>query len=56
MHDVSRSLAADYGLAVAPVGDLIAFWSERSGADRLYLARSDGSHVRLRGAVPGASE
>src|SRR6476646_4550447 len=39
-RDVSRSLAADYGLAVAPVGDLIAFWSMRSGRDGLYLARS----------------
>ena len=45
-RDVSRSLASDHGLAVAPAGDLIAFWSDRSGADRLYLARSDGSHLR----------
>src|SRR5258705_6582333 len=36
-RDVSRSLAGDYGLAVAPVGDLIAFWSGRSGVDRVYL-------------------
>jgi Tol biopolymer transport system component len=53
-RDVSRSLADDYGLAVAPVGDLIAFWSGRSGVDRVYLARSDGSHLRLvRGQGPG---
>jgi Tol biopolymer transport system component len=52
--DVSRSLAPDYGLAVAPVGDLIAFWSGRSGRDGVYLARSDGSHLRLvRGLGPG---
>jgi Tol biopolymer transport system component len=54
--DVSRSLAADYGLAVAPVGDQIAFWSDRSGVPRLYLARSDGTHLRLAslGAENGA--
>ena len=46
-RDVSRSLASDYGLAVAPVGDRIAFWSGRSGTDRVYLARSDGSGARL---------
>jgi Tol biopolymer transport system component len=46
-RDVSRSLASDYGLAVAPAGDRIAFWSGRSGTDRVYLARSDGSGVRL---------
>ena len=45
--DVSRSLAPDAGLAVAPVGDRIAFWSDRSGVPRLYLARSDGTHLRL---------
>jgi Tol biopolymer transport system component len=45
-RDVSRSLAGDYGLAVAPVGDQIAFWSDRSGSDQIYLARSDGSHLR----------
>ena len=55
-RDVSRSLAGDYGLAVAPVGNLIAFWSGRSGLDRVYLARSDGSHLRLvRGQGPGLS-
>src|SRR5664279_1644736 len=56
-RDVSRSLAADYGLAVAPVGDRIAFWSDRSGAPRVYLARSDGSRLRLvhgMGAPSGA--
>ena len=45
-RSVSRSLAADYALAVAPAGGLIAFWSYRGGADRLYLARADGSHLR----------
>jgi Tol biopolymer transport system component len=45
-RDVSRSLAGDYGLAVAPTGDQIAFWSGRTGTDRVYLARSDGSHLR----------
>jgi Tol biopolymer transport system component len=45
-RDVSRSLAWDYGLAVSPVGDQVAFWSGRTGIDQIYLARSDGSHVR----------
>ncbi len=45
-RNVSRSLAGDYGLAVAPVGDRIAFWSGRTGTDRVYLARADGSHLR----------
>lgn len=45
-RDVSRSLAADYGLAVSPVGDQIAFWSGRSGSDHIYLARGDGSRMR----------
>ena len=45
-RNVSRSLAGDYGLAVAPTGDQIAFWSGRTGTDRVYLARSDGSHLR----------
>src|SRR4051812_46490808 len=40
-RSVSRSLAADHGLAVAPVGDRIAFWSSRSGWDQIYLARAD---------------
>jgi Tol biopolymer transport system component len=46
-RDVSNSLASESGVAVDPVGDLIAFWSDRSGQDRVYLARSDGSQVRL---------
>jgi Tol biopolymer transport system component len=45
-RDVSRSLAWDYGLAVAPAGDRIAFWSGRTGSDQIYLARADGSGVR----------
>jgi hypothetical protein len=45
-RDVSRSLAPDHGLAVAPAGDLIAFWSGRTGNDQIYLARADGSHAR----------
>jgi TolB protein len=52
-RDVSRSLAGDYGLAVAPARDLIAFWSGRTGTDRVYLARSDGSHLRLVRATAG---
>jgi Tol biopolymer transport system component len=52
-RDVSRSLAGDYGLAVAPVGDLIAFWSARSGTERVYLARGDGSQLRLVHATRG---
>ena len=46
-NDVSNSLASESDMAVDPVGDLVAFWSDRSGQDRVYLARSDGSHVRL---------
>jgi Tol biopolymer transport system component len=46
VRDVSRSLAPDYGLAVAPVGDQIAFWSARGGRERVYLARGDGSRLR----------
>jgi len=53
-RDVSRSLAGEYGLAVAPAGGLIAFWSGRSGVDRVYLARSDGSRVRLVRSPGGA--
>jgi Tol biopolymer transport system component len=52
-RDVSRSEAPDYGLAVAPVGNLIAFWSSRGGTDGMYLAREDGSHLRLVRAVRG---
>ena len=42
-RDVTRSLAGEHDLAVAPRGDLIAFWSDRSGFDRVYLAHADGS-------------
>ena len=55
-RDVSRSLAADYGLAVAPVGDLIAFWSGRSGTDGIYLARSDGSRLRRVAGISSARD
>ena len=46
-RDISHTLATEHGLAVAPVGDQIAFWSNRSGEDELYLARSDGTRLRL---------
>ena len=52
--DVSRSLAGDYGLAVAPAGGQIAFWSGRSGTDRVYLARADGARVRVVRSPGGA--
>ena len=52
-RNVSRSAAGEYGLAVAPVGDAIAFWSGRTGTDRVYVARSDGSRLRLVRAVGG---
>jgi len=45
--DISHTLAMEHGLAIAPVGDQIAFWSDRSGEDELYLARSDGTRLRL---------
>src|ERR1700712_2730358 len=48
---VAPSPAAEDGLAVSPAGGRIAFWSGRTGGDELFLARADGSHVRLvRGA------
>src|SRR4029077_12401259 len=49
-RDITRSLAGEHDLAVSPRGDLIAFWSDRSGFDRIYLAHGDGSGVRL---IPG---
>lgn len=49
--DVSNSLASESDMAVDPVGELIAFWSDRSGQGRVYLARPDGSQVRLVRAV-----
>jgi Tol biopolymer transport system component/ABC-type branched-subunit amino acid transport system substrate-binding protein len=45
--DVSRSPAVDQGAAVAPDGKLVAFWSNRTSAPRLYVARPDGSRLRL---------
>src|SRR5450432_1663118 len=42
-RDVSNSLAAETELAVDPVGNVIAFWSDRSGQGQVYLSRSDGS-------------
>src|SRR6476646_5669586 len=54
--DISHTLATEHGLAVAPVGDQIAFWSSRSGDDEVYLARSDGTRLRLvRGLGDSAS-
>ncbi len=53
-RNVSRSLGGDYGVAVAPAGDAIAFWSGRTGTDRVYLARPDGSHARLVRLVRGS--
>src|SRR4029079_4308750 len=54
--DISHTLATEHGLAVAPVGDQIAFWSSRSGEDEVYLARSDGTRLRLvRGLGDSAS-
>jgi Tol biopolymer transport system component len=46
-RDISNNLGAESELAIAPVGGLIAFASDRTGKDQLYLARPDGSHVRL---------
>ena len=46
-HDISRSLANDSGPAVSPDGKWIAFGSTRSGMLGLYVARLDGSDVRL---------
>jgi Tol biopolymer transport system component/ABC-type branched-subunit amino acid transport system substrate-binding protein len=45
--DVSRSPAADAGVAVRPDGKQVAFWSERTGAPRLYLSRPDGSGLHM---------
>jgi Tol biopolymer transport system component len=54
--DVSHTPAREHGLAVAPVGDQMAFWSSRSGDDEVYLARSDGTRLRLvRGLGDSAS-
>ena len=54
--DISHTLAREHGLAVAPVGDQIAFWSNRGGDDEVYLARSDGTRLRLvRGLADGPS-
>jgi Tol biopolymer transport system component len=50
--DISASPFADTGMAVAPRADRVAFWSNRSGAWHVYLARSDGSDLR---PVPGAT-
>ncbi len=46
-RDISRSLASDSGPAVSPDGDWIAFGSTRSGTLGLYIARLDGSSLRL---------
>ena len=46
-RNITHNPSTDIGLAVSPVGDTIAFWSDRSGRFRIYLARSDGSHLRV---------
>ena len=51
-RDISASPYADTDMAVAPRGDLVAFWSNRNGSWQVYLARSDGSDPRpLAGAT-----
>ena len=45
--DVSRSEASDEGAGVRPDGRLVAFWSDRTGALRLYLSAPDGSRLRM---------
>src|SRR5262245_26895288 len=55
-RDVSRSQAADSGVAAAPDSRTIAFWSDRDGQFEPYLSRPDGSHVRRISGVPGRSE
>ena len=45
--DVSRSPAIDEDAAVAPNGKRVAFWSNRSGAMRLYVSGIGGSGPRL---------
>jgi Tol biopolymer transport system component len=57
-RDVSRSLAPDYGLAVAPAGDLIAFWSGRTGNDQIYRGDRGGQrreHRLLADLRPGGT-
>jgi Tol biopolymer transport system component len=45
--DITHSPSTESGLAVSPAGNAIAFWSDRSGKTRLYLARTDGSRLRV---------
>jgi Tol biopolymer transport system component len=53
--DVSRSPASDAGAAIRADGELVAFWSDRTGALRLYLSRPDGTRLRmLPSPVPAA--
>ena len=52
--DVSRSPAADLGAVASPTQDMLAYWSTRSGRDRLYLARLDGSHLRVVAGMTGS--
>ena len=56
LRDISRSPAADTDGVPSPTADLVAFWSNRSGPERLYLASDDGSHLRLVAGVTGASD
>jgi Tol biopolymer transport system component len=46
-HDISRSRADDMGAAISPDGRSIAFGSTRSGVLALYVARIDGSGLRV---------
>ena len=46
-RNISRSLAYDSGPAVSPDGKWIAFGSTRTGTLGLYIARIDGSQLRL---------
>jgi Tol biopolymer transport system component len=44
--NITHNRSTDIGLAISPVGDTIAFWSNRLGRFHVYLARADGSHLR----------
>jgi Tol biopolymer transport system component len=53
--DVSRSAAADWDGVVTADGRLVAFFSDRTGAWRIYLSRPDGTGLRLLPApLPGS--
>jgi Tol biopolymer transport system component len=42
-RDVTNTPAVETGLALAPHGDRIAYWSNRGGGWQLFVARADGS-------------